>query len=180
MTMMATSAAVSMRWLAVSPESCCWIRWIWFFTKSIAQPSLAKTNDKHAERQHAAPPRIIPHRELHRDSLDLFVRVHQLGADGEQGLEREVGFLHRGHDAGHVFGLAGRQVLDGLAGVLLELCDFVDAFFEHVGKARPAGSAVVARGFGCRAGSVGEFSEREVVAHAVDHLTHAISRRVEL
>src|SRR4051812_17433528 len=65
-------------------------------------------------------------RTLDRDALDLFVRVHQLTADRQQRLERDVGFLHRGHHARDVLGLAAREVLDGAARVLLQPADLFD------------------------------------------------------
>src|SRR4051794_22220221 len=131
--MMATSAAVSIFWLADSPPSCCWMRSNWDLRKSMVQPSLAVHGPDETRGGH--PARVdrlwcrLPdlHGSSHRDVLNLVVRLHQLGTDGEQRLEREVRLLHRGHDAGDVLGLARREVLDRLARVVLQSGDLVDA-----------------------------------------------------
>src|SRR4051794_20683624 len=121
MTMMTTREPASMRWLGVSPASCSLIFCACALRKSIRPPSVAfgfLYEHGHAPvtscRGRSVPPKVRarlrrwgkPHPTfLDRDVLDLLVSVHELGPDGEQGLEGQVGLLHRGHDAGDVLRL---------------------------------------------------------------------------
>src|SRR5579884_3841135 len=157
MTMMATSDAVSIFWVADKPASWRWTRSSWALSQSMCRPSLALwcgRSGPHADlRSRRAG--TAPH-SSDANALDLLVGVHQLGPDGQQRLERQVTFFDGGHHAGHVFGLPRRHVLDGLARVLLKARDLVDALLERVGEAGAA------RGRGGRAGTRGDSAAGEL------------------
>ena len=57
---------------------------------------------------------------------------------------------------------------DGLAGILLQLGDFIDAFLQRVGKARPAGSSSAGRV--CRRNSAARsFADGQIISNSIDH-----------